>query len=148
MNRQAFTLCLALTSLLSIAGPPPAKPKQPAKIDAAVQMEVALWSAAKAKDIAKFSNLVAPDCRMVYSSGFGTLKEETDAIKVANIKSFEILESHVTHPNATTMLISCKIAVSGSSEGKDFSGNIFSTSVWIKVNAKWKMTLHSEVRAK
>lgn len=148
MNRWTLSLFLSLVAAIALGAQKDAKAQPHVKLSPALKMEAALWAAAKAKDIKAFENLVAEDCRMVYSSGFGTRKEEIAAIKIADIKSFEILDWHVDQPNPGTILMSCKINVKGSSEGKDFSGNLFSTSAWIKTKAGWKMRLHSEVRAK
>src|ERR1041385_6672727 len=143
MKAYLAGLALLLSSSLVFAGDKPAATKVADKAPAAAMDDSALeaaekgvWQAFKDKKADEFKAMFASGYQGVYNDGIVGVKDEFGALKKANIKDFEIKETHVSHPTKTSALVTGKVEVDGSMGDKDISGNYYTSSLWVKRGEK------------
>jgi hypothetical protein len=116
--------------------------------DSAVEdQEKAVWEAYKAKDADKFRSYFTSNYQGVYSDGFEALKDELADLKKSEVKSYSLSDVKVVRPTKTSALITYKVDLSGTYEGKDVSGSYNTSSLWVKRGDKWLAILHTQAKA-
>jgi len=115
--------------------------------DSAIQdQEKAVWEAYKAKDADKFKSFFTSDYQGVYAEGMEGVKDELADMKKSEIKSYSLSGEKVVRPTKTSALITYKVELSGSYDGKDFSGTYNTASLWVKRGDKWLAILHTQAK--
>jgi ketosteroid isomerase-like protein len=147
---------LALSSL-AVAGETKAVDKAEAKAEKSAEksaegpsdgdiqdLEKAVWEAYKKKDADAFAKSFAPNYQGVYAEGTESVKEELADMKKSEIKSYSLSDVKVVRPTRTSALITYKVDLSGSYDGKDMSGSYNTASLWVKRGDKWLGILHTQ----
>lgn len=120
-------------------GVPPATAKR------IIANEKAVWEAAKHKDMERFSELVADDAHMVFSSGMVTRAEYIRSIANRNITRYTLANFHLFIPAPGVVIITYKATIEGVFNGRQ-SGRLTvrEASVWINRAGKWLAVLNQE----
>src|SRR5436305_3192378 len=84
--------------------------------------EKAAWQAFKDKNADAFKKVVDKDLRAVYAEGVLNLQQELDEMKNRDMKSFTFSDVNVFSDEPDVMVITYKVAVEATSNGKDISG--------------------------
>ncbi len=114
--------------------------------DAMMAKEKAAWQAFKDKKSDEFKKLLSSDFMGVYSDGIQTLQKELDAMQKWDMKSFSLSDFDLVTPDADTAVVTYKVTVEGTSEGKDASGSYYAGSVWHMKNGEWRAVFHTNAK--
>ena len=114
--------------------------------DAIIAKEKAAWQAFKDKKVDDFKKLVSADLVAVYAQGTMNMQAELDTMSKTDMKSFSLSDIKVVMPDADTAMISYKVKVESSLQGKDNSGDYNCGSVWRMKNGKWHAIFHSDMK--
>lgn len=115
--------------------------------DSAIEdMEKGVWEAYKKKDADGFGKSFASNYQGVYAEGMEAVKDELADMKKSEIKSYSLSSVKVVRPTKTSALITYKVDLSGSYDGKDFSGGYNTASLWVKRGDKWLAILHTQAK--
>src|SRR5581483_9316025 len=109
-------------------------------------MEKGVWEAYKKKDADGFGKFFASNYQGVYAEGMEGVKDELADMKKSEIKSYSLSSVKVVRPTKTSALITYKVDLSGSYDGKDFSGAYNTASLWVKRGDKWLAILHTQAK--
>lgn len=137
---KKYLIC-AITALFATIAVSIATPDK----DALMANEKAAWQSFKDKNSGEFRKLMHADFMAVYQDGIYTLQKEMDLMPKMDMKSFSFSDCSVVFSDPTTATVTCKVAVEGTLEGKDISGNYYSGSVWRKQGDKWIAIFHSDM---
>jgi len=129
---------LFATIAISIAAPPDK--------DAMMTKEKAAWQAFKDKKSDEFKKFLSADFMGVYADGIQTLQKEVDAMQKWDMKSFSFSDFNLVMPDADTAVVTYKVTIEGTAEGKDASGNYNAGSVWHKKNGEWRAVFHTTAK--
>jgi hypothetical protein len=133
---SAVTLLFAMIAV-AIAGP---------NDDAIIAKEKAAWQAFKDKKADDFKKLVSADLVAVYAQGTMNMQAELDTMSKTDVKSFSLSDIKVVMPDADTAIISYKVKVESSLQGKDNSGDYNCGSVWRNQGGEWRAVFHSDMK--
>jgi hypothetical protein len=114
--------------------------------DAMMAKEKAAWQAFKDKKGDDFKKLLSADFMGVYSDGVQTLQKELDTMQKWDMKSFSFSDFNLVTPDADTAVVTYKVTIEGTSEGKDASGNYNAGSVWHMKNGEWRAVFHTNAK--
>ena len=115
--------------------------------DAMMAKEKAAWQAFKDKKSDDFKKLLSADFMGVYADGFQTLQKELDGMQKWDMKSFSFSDFNIVMPDPNTAVVTYKVTIEGTSEGKDASGTYNAGSVWrAKKGAEWRAVFHTNVK--
>jgi hypothetical protein len=137
------SLTFAAISFLTVAAPVFAA----AEKDAMMDKEKAVWQTVQDKKFDAFRKYFASDYRAAYAEGIFNIDQEMDSVRKVDLKSFLLSDSTVVVPDKDTTLLTYKVTMQGTQDGKDMSGNWNCASVWHKSGAEWKVVFHTEVKA-
>ena len=140
MKKQIIYLMTALLATVAISnGATPDKAAMEAK-------EKAAWQAFKDKNEADFKKVVDKDFRGVYDDGISNMQKELDDMKKWDMKSFEISDYDMFSDEKDVVVVTYKVKIEGTYEGKDMSGTYNAGTVWKKENGKWMAIFHTNVK--
>src|SRR5437667_7001826 len=105
--------------------------------DAMMAKEKAAWQAFKDKKSDEFRKLLHADFKGVYADGIQTLQKEMDSMKKWDMKSFSLSDFNLVMPDADTAVVTYKVTIEGTSEGKDASGKYNAGAGWHMENCDW-----------
>ena len=108
--------------------------------------EKAAWQAFKDKNADAFKKVVDKDLRAVYAEGVLNLQQELDEMKNRDIKSFTFSDVDVFSDEPDVMVITYKVAVEGTANGKDISGTYNAGSIWKKEKGAWLGIFHTDIK--
>jgi hypothetical protein len=131
------TIALFTTIAVSIAGP------DKAAIEA---KEKAAWQSFKEKKADDFKKVVDKDIRCVYAEGLSNMQKELDDMQKWDMKSFTFSDFTSFTDEPDVVVTTYKVAVEGTYNGKDMSGNYNAGSVWKKENGKWMAIFHTNMK--
>lgn len=109
--------------------------------------EKAAWQAFKDKKADDFKKLLSPDMVAVYSDGTFGLQHELDMMAKMDVKSFALSDMKVTMTDADTAIVTGKVKVESSLDGKDMSGESHTATVWQKKDGDWRAVFHTDMKA-
>ncbi len=112
--------------------------------DAIIAKEKATWEAWKNKDEAALRKLTSKDFREVTPSRIGGLDDSVASMKKTEIKSFEMNDAKVVFPDPDTGVLTYKVAMKGTQDGKDISGTYYSGAIWRKIGGEWLLVFYGE----
>ncbi len=133
----AMTALFATISV-SIAAPPDK--------DAMMAKEKAAWQAFKDKKPDDFKKIVSANMVAVYAEGMSDMQKELADMQKWDMKSFAISDYKATSYGADTVISTYKVAVEGTYDGKDQSGNYNAASVWQKKKGEWQAIFHTDMK--
>ena len=114
--------------------------------DAIMAKEKAAWQAFKDKKSDDFKKLLSADFMGIYAAGFYPLQKELDAIQQWDMKSFSFSDFNLVMTNADTAVVSYKVKVEGTYQGKDASGDYNAASIWQMKKGQWRAIFHTDVK--
>jgi len=133
----AMTALFATISV-SIAAPPDK--------DAMMAKEKAAWQAFKDKKPDDFKKIVSENMVAVYAEGMSDMQKELADMQKWDMKSFAISDYKATSYGPDTVISTYKVAVEGTYDGKDQSGNYNAASVWQKKKGEWQAIFHTDMK--
>jgi ketosteroid isomerase-like protein len=129
---------LFVTTAVSIAGP---------ENEALMAKEKAAWQAFKDKKADDFKKVVHPDMIGIYAEGISDMKKEMADMQKWDMKSFAISDYKVVPVGSDTAVTTYKVALQGTYDGKDASGNFNAGSVWkMDKGGGWIAIFHTNVK--
>src|SRR5438034_9658550 len=99
--------------------------------------EKAAWQAFKDKKSDEFKKLLSADFMGVYSDGVQTLQKELDTMQKWDMKSFSFSDFNLVMQDADTAVVTYKVPIEGTAEGKDASRTYNARSGWHMKNGEW-----------
>lgn len=135
----SYTIVVCFTTIgIAMAGPD--KEVVMAKVKGA-------WQAFKDKKPDEFKKFVDKDLRCVYPDGIQTMQNELDDMKKWDIKSFTISDFDMFTDEPDVIVVTYKVALEATHDGKDMSGTYNSGDVWKKEKDKWLAIFHTNIKA-
>ena len=110
------------------------------------EKENAAWQAFKDKKPDDFKKLVAANVVAVYAEGMSDMQKELADMQKWDMKSFAISDYKATSYGPDTVISTYKVAVEGTYDGKDQSGNYNAASVWQKKKGEWQAIFHTDMK--
>jgi hypothetical protein len=115
--------------------------------DSAIEdQEKAVWEAYKKKDADGFKNFFASNYQGVYAEGIEGVSDEVSDLKKSEVKSYSLSSMKVVRPTKTSALVTYKVDLQGTYDGKEFSGTYHTASLWVKRGDKWLAILHTQAK--
>ena len=114
--------------------------------DTMIAKEKAAWQAFKDKKSDEFKKMLSPDFMGVYSDGIQTLQKEMDSMQKWDMKSFALSDFNLVMTDADTAIVTYKVVVEGTADGKDASGNYNAGSIWQMKNGAWHAVFHTNTK--
>jgi hypothetical protein len=111
----------------------------------AIAREKDAWQTFKDKKADEFRKHLAADFRGVYGDGIYNLAKQMEDLQKMELKSFALSDFDVVFPDADTVILTYKVTMQAMRDGKDFSGDYNSGSVWRKSKDAWHAVYHSNV---
>jgi len=109
--------------------------------------EKAAWQAFKDRNAEAFQKVVDKDLRVTSESGVGNMATELADMKRWDLKSFAFSDMDSFSDEPDVMVLTYKVAIQGTIDGKDISGDYYCGSVWKKEGANWLGIFHSGAKA-
>ncbi|MFN2507521.1 MAG: DUF4440 domain-containing protein [Chthoniobacterales bacterium] len=140
MKRYVTCAIAALftTSLVALASP---------ETDAAMTREKAAWQAYKDRKTEEFRKILAPTYQSVYSDGMCDAAKEVADMTKMTIKSFSLSDLKAVSTDADTMIVTYKVALDATVDGKAAPSAMNAASVWQKQGSDWQVIFHTNVPA-
>ena len=135
---MTYTVAI-LVATIAVANAAPDK-------EAIIAKEKAAWQAFKDKKADDFKKIISADLMAVYDSGIKNLAQEIDTMGKMNMTSFNLSDINVTFPEPETALITYKVKVDATMEGKDISGSYNAGSVWRIKKGEWQGIFHTDMK--
>src|SRR6266487_4082602 len=110
------------------------------------EKEKAAWQAFKDKKPDDFKKVVSPNVVAVYAEGMSDMQKELADMQKWDMKSFSISDYKATSYGPDTVISTYKVAVEGTYDGKDQSGNYNAASVWQKKKGEWQAIFHTDMK--
>jgi hypothetical protein len=96
-------------------------------------------------DTEAFARMVLPDYRCIEFTGVLMDKEANVAqLKQLTFSSFRIEDPQVRRLSPTSALIIGRVRFAGTAGGKSMSGEVLTSTVWVRRGAQWRVQLHTE----
>jgi len=105
------------------------------------------WQAFKNKKPDEFKKVVDKDLRCVYAEGIQNLQNELDAMNKWEMKSFTISDFDSFSDEPDVVVVTYKVAIDGTYDGKDMSGTYNTGDVWKKEKGAWLAIFHASSKA-
>ena len=83
----------------------------------------------------------------VYAEGVKTLDVEVADMAKSDLRDYSFSDVKVVFPHPKMAVMTYKVKVQATAEGKDVSGTYNSGSVWIQQGGKWVGAFHTESKA-
>ena len=109
--------------------------------------ENAAWQAYKDKKADDFQKVVDKDIRVISEEGVANMAKELADMKRWDIKSFTLSDWDAFSDEPDVIVATYKIALQGTIDGKDASGNYHCGTVWKKEGPSWLAIFHSNAKA-
>jgi hypothetical protein len=107
----------------------------------------AAWQAYKDKKPDEFKKLVDKDLRCVYADGIKNRESEIADMQKWDIKSFSFSDFDSYSDEPDVIVATYKVAIEGTYDGKDISGNYNAGDVWKKEKGAWLAIFHAASKA-
>lgn len=114
--------------------------------DAIIKEEKAVWQTVKEKNYDAFRKYLTDDYRGVYKEAITNTEQEVGMVKKADLKSMSFGDMDVVFLDKDAAMVTYKITVQGTQDGKDDSGSYNCASVWKKRGNDWRVVYHTEVK--
>ena len=145
-------MCLLLLSVVGVAQSPNAAKRAP-RLSATQRRvteqifakEHAVWEAAKTRDMTQFKTLVAPDAKMIFTSGVRSRTEYIESMSSRQIKAYELTDFAVTTPAPNVAIASYLATISGVFSGNEIPPTtVREATVWLRRGSRWVAVLNQE----
>ena len=108
--------------------------------------EKAAWQTFKDKKSDEFKKLLSPNFMAVYSDGIQTKQKEIDSMQKWDLKSFALSDFNLVMTDPDTALVTYKVKIEGTMEGKDMSGDYNAASIWQMKKGEWHPIFHTNMK--
>lgn len=109
-----------------------------------IEMEQAFLTAYKAKDAETFKKNFARDYVGIANDGMQTVDKEIEKMGRFNIRELHMENEKVTFPTESVGIVTYKMVSEGQLDGKEFSGVLYASTVYVERDGQWKAVLHTE----
>ena len=110
-----------------------------------VANEIAVWEAAKKKDMRHFSELVAEDAHMIFASGVMSRSDYMHSAAERTITDYQLSDVQVYVAKADSIITIYKATISGTFRGVHLDGvMVREASLWVNRSGKWVAVLNQE----
>ena len=147
------TFILSWITLLAIAPmcfgqAKPAKAGKSAANDSTItDLEKSAWETYKNKQADAFKALMSKEYYGVYAEGMKTLDDELANMAKSDLRDYSFSDIKVVFPHPKMAVMTYKVKVEATADGKDVSGTYNSGSVWVQQGGKWVGAFHTESKA-
>ena len=148
--KKAFILSitlLAIAPVCFIQGKPAKEGKSAANESSISDLEKSSWEAYKNKQADAFKALMSKDYYGVYAEGVKTLDGEVADMAKSDLRDYSFSDIKVVFPHPKMAVMTYKVKLQGTADGKDMSGTYNSGSVWVQQGGKWVGAFHTESKA-
>jgi hypothetical protein len=132
-----------LVATVAFAAPAAAQTPAP---NALLAQENAVWQAIVDHRPDAFAGFLDRDYVGVYGFGFRTAAQETDDIRGINLVRFQISDFVVRGVDASDLVVTYRVDISGNAQGHDFAGRYNVASYWHRSGRQWRVQLHSQTQ--
>jgi hypothetical protein len=120
---------------------------QPAPTPSALlAQENAVWQAVADHRFDAFAAFLARDYVGVYPDGFKDTAQEVAAIRGIALAGFQISDFVVRPVDASDVVVTYRIDLSGTDRGHEVAGRYNISSYWHRTGRQWRVQLHSETQ--
>jgi hypothetical protein len=143
-------LTMAIVPPLSFAqgkAEPPAKVAAPSLKATILENETATWETLKQKNYSAFGKLVADNYVGIDNTGISDRAELLKAMPDLHLLGYSMEDVKVMSVANGVALITYKVKLAGSYQGKDLKRPIYAASIWVKRGSKWLQTFNQETEA-
>ena len=109
--------------------------------------EKATWEQLKQKNYSAFGELLADNYAGIDKTGISNRAELLKALPDLHLVGYSIDDVKVMQVASGVALITYKVKLDGSYQGKNFKRPIYAASVWVKRGSKWLQTFNQETEA-
>jgi|SRR5436305_8183148 hypothetical protein len=113
---------------------------------ALLAQEVAVWQAIADRHFDAFAAYLARDYVGVYPDGFKDAAQEVASVRGVTLARFQISDFVIRSVDASDVVVTYRIDVSGSAEGHDFAGRYNISSYWHRAGRQWLAELHTQAQ--
>ena|SRR5579864_6684380 len=124
-----------------------AKAVAPSLKAAILENETATWETLKQKNYSAYGELLADSYVGIDNTGISNRAELLKALPELHLKAYSIEDVKVTPVANGIALITYKVKLDGSYQGKELKRPIYAASVWVKRGPKWLQTFNQETEA-
>ena len=147
--KKPFILCFITLAMVPVyLGQ--AKPGKEGKLvpseSTITDLEKSAWEAYKSKQADAFKALMSKDYYGVYAEGVKTLDAELADMAKSDLRDYSFSDIKVVFPHPKMGVMTYKVKLQGTADGKDVSGTYNSGSVWVQQGGKWVGAFHSEAK--
>jgi len=149
MKKRFILFCVTFIAAAPICfaqASPSKSDKSASKETAITDLEKSAWEAYKNKQADAFKKLLSKDYCGVYPEGIKTLDTEVADMAKTDMREYSFADTKVAFPSASVAVITYKVTLQATSDGKDASGTYNSASVYIKQSGKWLAVFHGEAK--
>ena len=148
--KKPFILCfitLLVIAPVYLGQAKPGKPGKSAPSESAItDLEKSAWEAYKSKQADAFKALMSKDYYGVYAEGVKTLDAELADMAKSDLRDYSFSDIKVVFPHPKMGVMTYKVKLQGTADGKDVSGTYNSGSVWVQQGGKWVGAFHTEAK--
>jgi len=151
--KKAPSLYLAssIVLLASLARPQAATPQHKTAVpplkETILQRERATWETIQKKSYKAFADLLTADYVAIDNTGMAGRSDTLKAVTEMILNDFSMQDVRVRKIANGVALITYKVKVRGSYQGKEYTRPIFAASVWVKQGGKWLCAYNQETEA-
>jgi uncharacterized protein DUF4440 len=150
MKKPLILCCITLLAIAPVCfsqGKPAKAGKSAANESTITDLEKSAWEAYKNKQADAFKALMSKDYSGVYAEGVKTLDAEVANMAKSDLRDYSFSDIKVAFPHPKMAVMTYKVTVQATADGKDVSGTYNSGSAWIQHGGKWVGALHTESKA-
>lgn len=112
------------------------------------QLELDVWKAFQAKQVAEIKSLFSPDFVGLYSDGTHNLARELQSLNEVTIEDYKLTPMRSRTLDADDALLTYGADVRLLAGKKLISERIWMASLWHREGGRWLCVYHSEIKAK
>src|SRR5262249_8631533 len=143
-----FSVTLMALAPVCFAQASPTRPAKSTSNETAItDLEKSAWEAYKNKQGDAYKKLLSKDYYGTYAEGIKDLDREVADMAKSDLREYSFADVKVVFPSADVAVMTYKVTMQATSDGRDVSGTYNSQSVWIKKAGKWVGVSHTEVKA-
>lgn len=147
----ALYFVVSILLLASLAQPqaaaPQHKPAVPPLKETILKREQATWETIQKKSYKAFADLLTADFIAIDNTGMAGGADTLKAVTEMILNDFSLEDVRVRTISNGVALITYKVKITGSYQGKECTRTIYAASVWVKQGGKWLCAYNQETQA-
>lgn len=112
-----------------------------------LEMEKGFLDAYRKRDAAAFTENFAEDYIGIANDGMKTTAGEVEKMNTFDLDELHLEDEEISFPAENTAIVTYKMVSHGRFQGKEVTGKIYTSTVWIKRDGQWSAVLHTESTA-